>query len=818
MDQAVVTVGEELKQDLTYAIRALVRAKGFASIGVSTLAFGLAAVAIMFALVDCILLRPLPYPQADRLFVVRTQIRELEAQYASTPVNASLVAAWQEQCRECEAIAVVRPSPVTLATAAAPERLDALQVTPNMFEVLDWPMRAGRRLDATDVRSPVSGTVVVSEAFASAHFTTPSAAIGQSLSLEGRPHTIVGVVAARALIPTGNQLGALVALPPRADVLLPLVLGPNDINAPGGFDLGVLVRGRTSVGGSLNAELDRITTGLPAARRGSLTINTSSTSLADTVVGAERGALAVELGAVALLVVLICVNLGCLFLTRADERQRELAVRQALGAGRVRLSRLAALEALLVTSAGAVGGIGLARIGLPLLVQSAPSSIPRLQEVQLDWRITLAVVLVAAVLGTATAVLPGWVAFATDPADALRSGGRGLTTSHTSRVWRRCLLSAQGALCAGLLVLTALFSLSYARLLAVPAGFDSAGMTIVDVAAPASADSPLRRARVFASVADRLRELPGVTATGVTSRLPLDGESDVNAIARVHEQQTGDAQRLANLRFVTPDYFNSIGMPLVHGTTLLAQEPGSRSVVVSRRVAQQLFASEDVIGREMLVGDEREPSRIVGVVADSRTSSLDEPEVPMIYRPLADGVRDVVSVVLRSGSGTAPTRAQIQASLHETAPTMPIIRVRQGWDLVSATLARRRFELVLIVLFATASLLAAAVGTYGVMSHSLSRRKVELGIRRALGADRGTLYSLVLRQELTPYAIGVGVGVVGAGAIAALAQPLLFRVRAFDPLAVGSVLLVMTVVGVVACLLPTRRVVNLTGLNALRVE
>ncbi len=809
---------EEFRQDASYAIRALRRSKGFAATGALSLALGLAAVTMMYSMVDHILLRPLPYSGAERIVVVRTQIEELAEQYPSTPVSASLIAAWQEQCRSCEAVSAIRPGGMTLTGGDAPLRLDVLRVTPNTFAILDIPMRAGRWLDATDATTPSAATGVVSEAFATQRFGSAQNALSKTLVLDGRAITVVGVVTSDALIPTGSQLGNLVPLPARAEVILPLFLGPNDINAPGGFDYAVMVRSRASELRLVHEELDQITADLPSARRGDLTIRTTITPITESIVGGERQALSLELGAVVVLLVLIGVNLACLFLTRADHRQREFAVRQALGAGRFRLGRLAAIEALLITTVGAFGGIGLAYLGLPVLVRLAPDTIPRLNEVSLDWRIVSVVVVVATALGLASSVVPGRFAYATDPADALRSGGRGMAGSSRSRRWRRGLLCAQGAISAGLLVLTAMFVLSFARLLAVPTGIDTEAMTVVEVSIPERYDTPLRRSSLLAAVADRVRLVDGVRTVAITSKLPLDGESDVNTFARVNDERPPAALPLANLRYVSSDYFVTVGMPLIQGETFRERELGAGTVVVSRSAALALFDADNVVGLELMVGDDQVPSRVVGVVADTRASRLDEPAVPMIYRPLVDGVRDVVSLVLRVSENRSPGLGPIQTAINTAEPAMPLLRIRRGSELVSATLARRRFELVLMSLFAAASLLSGVIGTYGIMSHALARRTVELGVRRALGADRFTLYRLVLRQELSPYLVGVVAGVVSATVVAWQAQALLFQVTPYEPRALGGVLALMAAVGIAACLIPTRRVVFVTGLSALRVE
>ena len=819
VENAWATIVDEIRQDVVYALRSLRRSKGFALTAAASLALGLAAITMMYSFVDCILLRPLPYAEAERVVLVRTRIRELAEQYSSTPANASLYAAWSERCRSCELVAALRPTVVTLSSDAGPKRLDALAITPNTLPLLKLPMRAGRWFDGSDASTVTASTVIVSESFALRRFGTSAGSIEKRLVLDGRAVTIVGVLAREALLPSGNQLGALVPLPLNPDVLVPLRFGLNEIAAPGGFDFAVLVKARSvSSAQNVQEELEGITSTLPAARRGNLSISVTTIPLIDSIIGPERQALGFELSAVVLLLTLICVNLGCLFLARSDQKQREFAVRQALGAGRLRLGRLAVIEMLLLTVVGALGGLALALIGLPMLVRAAPEGIPRLNEVQLDLRIAGIVCLSAMLVGFLSATIPGMLAYASDPADALRSGGRGLTGSRAARPWRRGLLGAQGTLCAGLLVLTALFSFSYLNLLSVPTEFETSRMLVVDVAAPARYSSAAARAQIFSLAKEKLSLVPGVIAVSIASRLPLDGELDVNSVARVSDDRAPLTLPLANVRYVTGDYFATMGMSLRQGVSFRDGDAERHTVVLSRRAATAVFGSEDAVGRELLVGDDTASSRVVGVVADTRASRLDEPAVPMVYRPLAEGVRDVVSIVVRSGSAEMPAWPAIQSALSQADADMAVIRSRRGAELVTATLARRRFELVLIGIFAAAALVAGAIGTYGVMSHALSRRASELGIRRAIGADRRSLYRLVITQELFPYGFGIILGVVLAGLVAIQVRPLLFQVGAFDPMSIGVVVILMSSVGLAACLLPTRRIVLVTGFRALRVE
>lgn len=806
-------------RDVRVTSRSLARAKGFAIMAIMMMAVGLGAITAIYSLVDHILLRPLRYPEAEQLVVARTRIAELAGAYPSTPVNASLLDGWRERCQLCASIAAIKPLSVTTQQASGTERLHALSVTASTFSLLGLKLEHGIPFDPVDDRIGQSAKVVLSDAYARRRFGSASNATNQVVSIDGRPSTVIGVLSTPTYLPVADQLGNLVPLPRQADVLLPLALGINDINAPGGFEYAVIMKSRTRDLTRLQRELDTIIQELPAGRRGGLTIAATVTPLADQILGPERTALWLQFGAVGILLLLLCVNLGCLLLARSDAHVREYAVRQALGAGTVQLIRLAVFEALALVGLGAGIGLVLARVSLSVILRTAPANIPRLSEVQLDWRVAGIAMSLAVLIAVVSAGMPTLLATSTEAVEVLRGGGHGITYGRRTKAYRKVLLGAQGALCTSLLLITGLFALSYARVLRVPKGFAAAGLAVVDIAAPTGAATIGRRVQAYEAIAADLRALPGVTHVAVASRVPLDGESDVNSVARVNDTRPPATRPVVNVRYVTREYFQAMRMPLVRGASFDASLDGAeREAVVSVRAAAALFGTTDVVGRSIVVGDDGAPSRIVGVSMDAPISRLEEEPVPIVYVPLARGVRDVASLVVRYGTPQPGPADELRRRIHDADAAIPVLRIRRGTDLVAEATQRRRFELMIIGIFAIAALVAASMGIVGIMNHVMARRTTELGIRCALGAGAGHLYRLVMRQELLPFGLGLLIGVLVAFTTALILKPLLFQVDPLEPGAVLFVVLLMLALGISACWVPARRVVSRSGLASLREE
>jgi putative ABC transport system permease protein len=804
-------------QDLRYAVRTLRRAPRFALAAVLSLALGLGATTVIFSLVDHVVLRPLPYADPGRLVVVREAIAELRAVYPTMPANASHFLAFRRACTACEGVAAIKRSAVTLTGRGDPQRVGAARVSANLFAVLGVAPALGRGFREEEDRPGAARVVVLSDAFWRRQFGGDPSVVGRTVTLNDAPFEVVGVLPPRVGLPGGDALGALIGLPREVDVYRPLALTPREETTPGEFDYAVIARVRPGVtpaqlegqlGGLLAGVLERA-----GATPGS--VRPVVVPMQEQVVGGAGRPLLVLLAAVAAVLLIVCVNLANLTLVRAGGRERESAVRVAMGAGRGRIARLALAESAVLALAGCAVALLLARWGLDALVALAPATLPRIAEVRLDGRVFAAAALLATVVGLGVGALPALRAGRIQPGETLKAGTRTVKGGRTAARRRSLFITAQVAFSTVLLVAAGLLLTSFVRVLRVDRGFETAGVLALDVVLPvASYDTDARRLQYFEQVQAALAGVGGVRSSAVASALPLEGETWVDGIARADAAGEGGERPTANLRFVSPDYFATVGTPVRRGQSFSSTDRGRRTVVVSERVARTLWPGQDPVGQRILAGNSDTAAVVVGVASDVRTSRLEEEGSLVVYLPVWEYPPAQASLVVRTAGDPSAATADVRAALRRVDPTVPVARVRTMSDVVAAATAARRFQLGLLALFAVMALVTAATGIYGVIAQSLASRAGEMGVRLALGARPADVRRLVLREGLTPTALGLVAGVVAAVALGRGLQSLLFEVRPGDPTTLAVVAVVLGAVAVAACAIPARRAAA-TGVAAM---
>jgi putative ABC transport system permease protein len=809
-----------LWHDVRYALRGLRRAPRFVAAVVLTVGLGIGASTVIFSFVDHIVLRPLPFASPDRLVVVREVLGELQSVYPTIPANASHFLEWRRGCSACAGLAAIKRSWVTLTGHDDPQRLGAARVSANLFPLLGLAPVLGRGFVDDEDQPGRDRVVLLSDAAWRRRFGADPSIVGRTITLDTRTVEVIGVLPRTADLPGGDALGKLVALPERIDIYQPLALTEMETKSGGGFDYAVVARLNT---GATIAQAQQQINAMErdfAARMGSgATLEARLTPLRSQIVGDSDRPLLLLLAAVGTVLLIVCVNLINLSLARSMDRQREAAVRVALGASAGRLARLALAESLMLALAGGVLGLLLAVWGLHSLIALAPSSLPRIAEVGLDARVFGVSMLLTLFVGLLVGALPAARASRTHPGEVLKAGGRTMTVGRAAGKRRAMFIAVQVAFSTLLLVGTGLFLTSFVRVLRVDPGFDTEHVVALDVALPAAAyPTGERRLQFYERAMAEISAVPGITAAGATSALPLEGDTWVDAITRVEEAGGRGEPLTANFRFVTDGYFETIGTPLRLGRPFGADDRGQQVVIVSERTASALWPGRSAIGQRVSAGG-RPPAAVVGVAADVRTSTLEESGSLVVYLPMR-GLASYQGVVIARTTGVANdiAAAAVRAALRRVDPTVAVPKIRTTGQVVSATLAARRFQLALLALFALLALVTASVGIYGVISQSLASRTNEIGVRLALGAQPSAVHRLVLREGLTPIALGLAVGIGGSLAAGRVISSLLFEVRPGDPMTMAAAGLLLGVVGAAACAIPARRATR-TGLAAmLRAE
>jgi putative ABC transport system permease protein len=804
-------------QDLRYAVRTLRRAPRFALAAVLSLALGLGATTVVFSLVDHVVLRPLPYADPARLVVVREAVADLSTVYPTMPANASHYLEFRRACTVCDGVAAIKRSALTLTGVGDPQRVGAVRVSANLFSVLGVAPALGRGFRAEEDRPGAARVVVLSDAFWRRQFGGDPRVIGRTVTLNDAAFEIVGVLPPRAGLQGGDALGALVGLPREVDVYRPLALTRREETTPGEFDYAVIARlGADATSEQLEGQLAGLTAGMLERSGQPLdAVRPVVTPLQEQVVGGAGRPLLVLLAAVAAVLLIVCVNLANLALVRAAGRERESAVRVAMGAGRARIARLALAESLVLAVVGCAAALLLARWGLDALVALAPATLPRIGEVRLDGRVFASVAVLAAVVALVVGALPALRAGRVQPAETLKAGTRTVKGGRIAARRRALFIAAQVAFSTVLLVAAGLLLTSFQRVLRVERGFETEGVLALDVVLPGNAyASDVRRMQYFDRVQAELAGVRGVSTAAVASAMPLEGETWVDGIARAEDGRSGGERPTANLRFVTPTYFAAVGTPVRRGRAFVAEDRGRRTVVVSERVARTLWPGEDAVGQRIMAGNNDTAAVVVGVASDVRTSRLEEEGSLVVYLPAWEYPPAQATLVVRTSADADAVTGAVRAALRRVDPAVPVARVRTMSDVVATATAARRFQLGLLALFAAMALVTAATGIYGVIAQSLASRAGEIGVRLALGARPADVRRLVLREGLTPAAVGLVVGVAAAVVLGRGLQAMLFQVRPGDPATLAGVTLVLGAVALVACAIPARRAAA-TGVAAM---
>jgi putative ABC transport system permease protein len=803
---------DALRQDVRYALRTMAANRGFSLMVVLTLALGIGATTAVFSVAYGVLLRPLPYRDAESL--VRLWSRRADRGLEFFSVSPADYATWRARNRVFSAMAAFeRQRDATLLRGSEPQSVEVAAVTPDVFPLLGALALRGRTLLPDDARDGTPAVAVLDHGLWTARFGADSSVVGNDITIDGRRHTVVGVMPPRFRIPGTSAV-----------IWTPLSLA----NAPadrGNRYLRVLARLAPGVTFErARAQMNAVAAALArdhAETNGSWSINMMSVT--EMVVGTQfRRAVLALLGVVGFVLLIACANTTNLQLARGAARRREIAVRTALGATRGRIAAQLLTESVLFGLTAGVLGIAIARAGLELLRAVGTETVPRLADVRLDSPVLAFTAIVALGSGALFGLLPALRASRPDVGEALKAGGRGEGHGAAGKGIRAALVVAEVSLSLILLIGAGLLMRSFMRLRAVDIGFTSTNVAAVRLRLPeASYPDPDRTAAFYAALLDRIRQLPDVVDAAGVSSAPFAGPNTGNVFVREDRPLLGREQAPdADYRVITPGYLRTLGIRLIRGrdVSTLDRKGAPEVALISESMAHRYWPGEDPVGRRIRVGDivKGPVFTIVGIVADVRYRSPESPEVrPMMYfSALARPPRSMTLVVRTSGTGlSGPTMRAAAASLD---PGLPPPTVNSMDELMGTALATPRFAFVLFAIFAGAAMVLAAVGVYGVMSYLVRQRTHEFGVRSALGASPHTLVRSVVGGALRLTLVGVALGLIGAWLLAGSIASLLFEVSATDPLTFVAIALLLTAVGVLASALPARRAARADPLVALR--
>ena len=800
-------------QDLRYAWRSYAKAPAFTLLVILTLALGIGASTAIFSIVNGILLKPLAFPQPDRLMWVS------ESNKAGGNVSVSWMnyLDWRARQHSFDGLALSRSSPFTLTGSGQATRVTGRRVTANFFDVVGVQPSLGRGFAARDDMPGAPGVVVVSHEFWRRQLGSDPNALGRAMTLDGAPHTLVGV------LPPGfrylRNYDVFVGMGPLAGADFILDRG----NHQGFVGLGRLKAGVTMDQAltemrGIEADLSRA---YPDAVAG---ISVSMDLLKSRLVNQDRATLLVLFGAVGILLLIACVNVANLLIARGASRRHELAVRAALGGKPLRLAMQLLIESSLLSAAGGALGILLASSLLKALIAVAPEGTPRLDEVSLDGAALLFSIAAATACGLLFGAFPAAQASGVS-GQQLVIRTRATGASAGAHRLRRGLLVAEVALALILLTAAGLMIRTLTSLTSVDTGFKADHLLTMRLVLPAGSDDHAKRVALVNDLLARTRALPGVSAAGAGFSLPIDG-SNWNSSFSVRDKPvppTHDLLPSAGMIPVTESYLEALGARLARGRLFTAADsPDSAPVaIVNEALARKLWPGEDALGKYLKQGWPERPGtwrQVVGVIGDIKFEGVTEDTTMQVYTPFAQDPPGDFTLALRTAVDPASMRSAVEGVVSSISRDMPVSLVRTMEQVLDQSIARQRMALLVLSVFAAVALVLAASGLYGLVAHSVTERTHEIGVRMALGAERGDVIRLVIGHGLSMTLAGIVAGVAGAAALSTSLEGLVFGVRPMDPVTFAAVVVMLLGVSLAACYIPAHRATRIAPTSALRAE
>src|SRR5829696_5374686 len=810
---------DSILKDIRYGLRGLLKHPGFTAIVVITLALGIGASTAIFSIVNSVVLRRLPYRTADRIVA----IQELNPEGKRGQSTAANFLDWRAQNTVFEHLSAIKSTTTNLVLSHHAERLELAQTNADFFDVFGITAQYGRLFISQDEQAGHEPVVVVSNALWQRRFGSDPSLVGKPITLDGRDYTVVGVAPPNFQYPDKTE----VWLPPLR--LVPELNERQDVTQSRGMGylaaVALLKPGVTLAQSA--SEMETITARLRQQypdtnnRRFNRVV-----SLHEHLVGDTNKVLWLLLGAVTFVLLIGCANVANLLLASAASRQKEMAIRIALGASRWRVMRQLFTESAILALAGGAAGLLIAFWGLTGITKLLPADFPRLNEIRIDWRV-LAFTFAASVLtGILFGLAPGLQLSRRDVQETIRETGRGASGSLRQSRFRQALIITEVALSVVLLAGAGLLFRSFLHLQSVNAGF-VAQQVLTARLSPSGTNFTTDAAYVnfYDRVMEKISAVPGVQDVGMINTLPLSKGPTVGFKVEGRPPVTPDKWPGANYRSVSPNYFRAMSVPLVQGRAFTEQdkEGAPRVMIVNQELASDVFPGEDPIGKRIGFGSP-DPNQqpiwweIVGVAANVRSLELKEEPTSELYFSVLQNPFEGMSLVIRSSVEPSGLNASLRQIVAEVDKSVPVSNVQTMDHIVSQSITQPRFNLFLLALFSTVAMLLSAAGIYGVTAYTVTQRTHELGIRLALGAQVGDVLKMILRQGMAVIGIGLVLGLVAAFALMRLLRSLLFGVGENDPLTFAAITLVLFLVALLACYIPARRATKVDPLVALRYE
>jgi putative ABC transport system permease protein len=805
--------------DIRYALRNLLKNPGFAAVAIVTLALGIAATTAVFSVVNGVLLRPLPYQDPERVVQVWSSTKDEPRESHAAADFLDL----KRGNRSLSVLAGYREDAITIASGNHdPIRVGGSLVTADFFDVFGMPAVSGRAFTAADAGG--EPLVVISETLWTNEFGRDPAIVGSRVRVNTAPHTVAGVMPAAFKFPAGSRVW----------VLAPKAVPAPPVDVPGDLLVSRQIHFFQAVGrvkptvtvAQAQADLTAIADGLAKQfpeTNGGRTVTMAP--LREGIVSDVREALFILFGAVGVVLLIACANVASLLLARASGRQREMAVRAALGARRGRLVRQLVTESLLLATIGGALGLLAGIWAVDVLTGLMPDGLPRADEIGLDGRVAIVSVLITYASAILFGLVPSLSASRTDAVAALRGAGDRASTAGRRRARTRAgLVIGEVALTVVLMVAAGLLANSFYRLRQVNPGFRTEGVTIALVPLPqARYVDGTRQADAYERILETVQQRGGVRSAALSFPSPLEGASAGGRFVIEGQQESrvrGD-RPFAALMSVSGDYFATMGIPVVGGRTFTQDDrpPATTVVIVNTLLARKYFGGENPIGKRIRFGAPGEPwITIVGLVADTRNMGVNEDPSPVLYVPFRHFTLSFMNVVVRAEGGTDAAGATVRDAVKLVDSELAVDQVVPMQDVLRESIAADRFMMLLVAAFGLSAVLLAAVGLYGLISYSVAQRTREIGIRVALGARPGQVMTPVIREGMMLAGIGVALGIAFALASTKLIAAYLFGVGPTDPLTFGAVTALLLGVALLASYIPSRRALRVDPLIALRAE
>jgi predicted permease len=825
-DERGLRLMEELWQDLRYGARTLSKNPSFALIAVFTWALVIGANTAIFTVINGVLLRPLAFHDPDRLFMIWMDNSTFQLGFHELPASNADLPEWRATATSFEQMAAFQSSPADLSGGGDPEHVGGVKITANLLPMLGVQPFLGRGFSIDEEKPGQDQAALISYALWQRRFGGDREILGKKITINGTQRIVIGVLPEGFHFPRATETPQAYDFPEKTDLWTPLA-------KDAGYWLNrsqrqwIPIIGRLKAGVTqmqAQAEMDAI-----AMRQARDYPQTHEgwriwlKPMFNQVVGQTRTPLLILMGAVGILLLIACANVASLLLVRAAARRRELALRAALGASRARIIRQLLTESLLIATLGGGFGLLLGYWGLGALLSFIPPSMPRLQNISLDTRAILFTALISMLTGVLFGLAPAWQASKTTLAEVLKDAGRANSARSAIRS-HSLLVTVEVALAAALLVGAALMLQSFQRLLEVDPGFKPESVATFEVSLPGTRyPDGGQRSQFYDRARMQLSSLPGVSLVGAISNLPLSGNESMDYFA---VEGAAPAPRgkepVAEDRVITPDYFEAIGMNLVSGRVFEAKDDAGKPPVgiINETLARQFFPEGNAVGKHIKrILSDKEWITIVGVVRDVRSHALATRARPQFYRPHAQAPYGRMTMAIRAEAASLPSiRSAIQRELKQIDATIPMANFRTMGELMAKAAARPRFSALLLGLFAAAALILTIVGLYGVVAYGVNQRTREIGVRLALGAQRRNVLAMIIRQEMRPAFVGVGIGMVGALGLMNLLTSQLYEIKPTDPATFGIVALLLLLVSIVACYIPARRAAKIDPIVAIKYE